>query len=149
MRKIYHKNGFTLLEMMVVLFIIGLLSAITIPGLMRISLQKTTAKAKAELRVLQVAVESYYLYHNSTYPAELSELPTAVPTIVKAVVNDPFLSQPGIYGYNSSSNKKYYVIYSVGPSANGSASVSDEGVLTENNGSSCIHVSNIQEDAQP
>jgi prepilin-type N-terminal cleavage/methylation domain-containing protein len=149
MYKIYHKKSFTLIEIMIVLAIIGLISAIAIPGLMRISLQKNIAKAKAELRVLQVAVESYYLYHNSTYPTALSDLPTAVPTIVRTIANDPFSNPQATYKYDSSPSKKYYVIYSIGSSGDGSASVSDAGVLTENSGLSCIHVSNIQEDATP
>jgi len=143
------KKAFTLLEMMVVLAIIAVISAIAIPNLMRISVQKNSSKAKAELRALQVAVENYYLYHSSVYPAALSDLVTAVPSVVKAIGTDPFSKTQSVYKYNVSPNKKYYVIYSIGPSANGSAVVTDDGVLTETNGASCIYVSDIQEDSTP
>lgn len=143
------KKGFTLVEILIVITIIGVIAAIAIPGLIGISSRNNTAKAKADLRSLQAATENYYLYNNGLYPAALADLTTTVPSIIKTIPKDPYSGTGAVYGYSSSPGRKYYAVYSVGPSKNGSISVTDAGVLTELNGSSCIYVSNIQEDTTP
>jgi len=143
------KKGFTLAEVMIVIVILGILAAITIHNFSRISLNNKISKAKAGVRTLQVAVENYYLFNKSVYPVTLSDLTVSVPAVLRTLPTDPFSDASVAYGYNRSSNGKNYAIYSVGPDKNGSASVSDAGVLTEANGASCIYVSNIQEDSQP
>lgn len=144
------KKGFTVIEILIVVIIIGIIAMITVPNVSRFLSRGTTARAKADIRALQVAVENYYLYNNSAYPAALSSLTTATPVVLRSIPKDPY-SAGGIaaYGYSRSPNAKYYVIYSAGPSKNGAASVNDAGVLAESNGSSCIYVSNVQEDALP
>jgi len=143
------KKGFTLVEMLIVVIIIGIIAAVTLPNFTNMSSRNNTAKAKADIRSLQVALESFYLYNSSAYPAALANLTTAVPTIIRSVPKDPYSPAKAVYGYGRSSNAKYYVVYSVGPGGNGSASVSDAGTLSESNGASCIYVSNVQEDTQP
>jgi prepilin-type N-terminal cleavage/methylation domain-containing protein len=143
------KKAFTLIELMIVIALIGVIAAIAMPNFSRLSITNNTAKAKSDIRSLQMAVESYYLYNKSLYPAALTDLKAAVPTIVRSIPTDPFSSSKAVYGYNRSPNAKYYAIYSVGPKKDGSVSVSDAGVLTETDGASCIYVSNIQEDSQP
>lgn len=143
------KKGFTLVEIMVVVVIIAVIAAVSLPNFNRISVTNNTAKAKADIKSLQMAVESCYLNNKSAYPAALADITTAVPVIVRSIPTDPFSPSKAVYGYNRSPGAKYYVIYSVGPGENGSAFVTDEGVLTEANGASCIYVSNIQEDTQP
>jgi len=134
---------------MVVIVLISVIAAIAIPNFNRLSITNNTAKAKADIKSLQIAVESYYLYNKSAYPAALNDLTTASPVIVRSVPPDPFSSSKAAYGYVRSPNGKYYAIYSVGPRKDGSVSVSDNGDLTETDGASCIYVSNIQEDPQP
>ena len=144
-----YKNGFTLIEILLVVIIIGVIAAIAIPNFNNLSNRNNTAKAQADIRALQVAVENFYLYNSSAYPAALSSLTTTTPVLLRTIPKDPYSSSGDLYGYNRSPNTKYYVIYSVGTTRGGSASVSDAGVLTETNGASCIYVSNIQEDTQP
>ena len=143
------KKGFTLIEMMMVLFIISLIIAIAFPGVNKISRNNKIAKAKAGLRSLQVAVENYYLNHQGSYPPSLMDLTTASPQVIKSLPLDPFSPTNGDYGYLCSPSAKHYVIFSCGPLQNGSAAVNDSGVLTENNESSCIYVSNLLEDSRP
>lgn len=141
------KKAFTLIEILIVVLVIGIIAAVAIPSLNNVSARNNTAKAKADVRALQVAIENYYLYNNSLYPSSLSALTTAVPVIVKSLPNDPFSGTA--YAYNRSPNGKYFVVYSAGPSRGGSAYVSDAGTLTEADGANCIYASNIQEDAKP
>jgi prepilin-type N-terminal cleavage/methylation domain-containing protein len=143
------KKAFTLVEIMAVIMIIGIIIAISLPNFSRLTITNNTAKAKADIKSLQMAVENFYLYNKSAYPLALANLTTTVPTIVRSIPIDPFSSTKAVYRYNRSPNAKYYAIYSVGPQKNGSAAVSDAGVLTESSGASCIYVSNIQEDTQP
>jgi general secretion pathway protein G len=143
------RKAFTLIEIMVVIVIIGVIVAIAMPNFNRLAVTNNTAKAKADIKSLQIAVENYYLYNKSSYPPGLDNLKTAVPTIVRFIPADPFSNSGAVYGYKRSPNAKYYAIYSVGPKKDGSVSVSDDGVLTETDGASCIFVSNIQEDLQP
>ena len=141
------KKGFTLIEILVVVIIIGIIAAVAMPNFRNVSSRNNTAKAKADIRALQIAVENYYLYNKSAYPSTLASLTTAVPSLLKSIPKDPFSG--AVYGYSRSSNGKYYAIYSAGPAKSGSASVTDAGVLTESGGSSCIYVSKIQEDTTP
>jgi hypothetical protein len=106
-----------------------------------------TARAKGELRTLQTGVESYYIHNNNTYPTALSNLTNATPNIVGSTLpTDPFNSTNN-YGYSQAGN--YYVVYSVGVSGTGSASITSNGTLTETNGTSCIYVSNAARDTNP
>jgi len=105
------------------------------------------ARAKGELRTLQTAVESYIVHNNNTAPAALSNLTTAVPLVIGTTLpTDPFGGAD--YGYVK--NGTHFVVYSIGPSSNGSASVDASGVITETNGTSCIYATNGSPvDAQP
>ncbi len=142
------KKGFTLVEMMVVVVVIGIIAAIAVPSVVSQINREKTAKAKGDLRALQVAVENYSLYNNSQYPASLTSLTTAVPSVIKILPKDPFSGGAADYVYVHESGSMYYAIYSVGPPPGGSVSgVSGTGV-TES-GANCIYVSNVQEDAQP
>ena len=147
-RSLKDKTGFTLAEIMIVVAIIGIISMIVIPNLSKMHDRGNIAQAKSNLRALQAAAENYYVHNGNTYPAQLSDLISAIPSIIGPdLPQDPFTSSD--YGYAVSDNGFYYALYSAGPDGDGSASVSDAGVVSENNGSSCIFVSNCQEDTEP
>ena len=144
------KRGFTLLELLIVIAVISILISIALPRFKGMSDEGNVAKAKGELRTLQTAVESYYIHNSNAYPTALSSLTSQTPLIVSAVPTDPFSSTSAAYGYTrGGTNNKFYIIYSVGPGGNGSAAISATDTVTETNGSSCIYVSNIGQDAQP
>ena len=143
------KRGFTLIELLIVIAVISILIGIALPRFKGMQDEGNIAKAKGELRTLQTAVESYYIHNTTTYPTALSALTSATPSIVTAVPTDPFSSSGAAYGYvRSGTNNKFYVIYSVGPGGNGSATITSDAVV-ETNGSSCIYVSNAGTDSQP
>ncbi|MBM3254192.1 MAG: type II secretion system protein [Candidatus Omnitrophica bacterium] len=135
-----HKlKGFTLIELLIVIAIISILVGIAIPRFKGMKDEGNYAKAQGEVRALRAGVESYYIHQNpSAYPLEganwQNALTSATPRIIDTVLYDPFGStRTTPYSYDLSSNGQYYVIYSVGINGNGSATVSDTGVVTVTN----------------
>jgi type II secretion system protein G len=69
-----NKKGFTLVELMVVVAIIGILVAIAVPIY---NASQATAKAnacKSNLRTLNGAISMYHADHDGTYPTQISDL---------------------------------------------------------------------------
>ena len=142
------RKGFTLIEIMIVVAIIGIIAGLAIPNVTRMRIVGNISKAKGDLRALQSAAENYYIHHNNTYPSALSNLTSAVPKIISVIPKDPF-NVANSYGYKLSTSGTYYAIYSIGQNSNGNVSVNDSGNITETNPATCIFVSNAGEDAQP
>lgn len=115
-----NSRGFTLIELLVVISVISIILGIAIPRFKGMQVEANRAKAKAELKTLQTAVESYYINHNpQIYPDTTDDicqdsLVNADPRIVATVLYDPFASSGTEYKYKLSTNGLYYVIYSVG-----------------------------------
>jgi hypothetical protein len=79
----------------------------------------------------------------------LSSLTSATPNIVSSIPLDPFAATNTSYSYlRGGTNNKFYVIFSVGTSGSGSATISND-TVSETNSTSCIFVSNAVQDTQP
>lgn len=133
------RKGFTIIELLVVIAVIAILVGIAIPRFRGMQDEANQSKAKAELRVLQTALESYYMNQTpNAYPATsttvcASTLNSASPLIVGEVLYDPFRSSAE-YRYYRSSNGDYYVVFSYGPDgAVDITGISDAGVLAGSN----------------
>ena len=68
-----NKKGFTLIEIMIVVSIIGILTAIALPGIVSSRQRASEVRAQAELSSLYKAITMFYL-HMNRFPNELSEL---------------------------------------------------------------------------
>ena len=64
--KLRSKKGFTLIELMIVVAIIGILAAIAIPNFLKFQAKSKTSEAKSNLKAIYVAETSYY-GENNTY----------------------------------------------------------------------------------
>lgn len=67
-----NHHGFSLLEVLVVMAVIGLLAAIAIPQFMSYRSEAIDAQLKSDLRNAAVAIESYYAKKN-VLPASIAE----------------------------------------------------------------------------
>ena len=81
--------GFTLVELMVVLVILGLLATIVIINVMPALDKGTETKAKADIATLEQGIDMYHL-SNRRYPTNEEGLQALVPTFVRRLPNDPW-----------------------------------------------------------
>ena len=132
------QKGFTLLEILVVISLILIIVGIAIPKFLGVGDEGKKAKAGAELKTLQTALESYLLNTSGTVPADFATLETnleaASPRLVGDVSKfyDPFgATATTNYLFKKDTNSKYYVISSVGPDKTANVSApSTLGVLS-------------------
>jgi len=134
-------KGFTLIELLIVMAVIAILIAIAIPSFRGMQQEARKTKAQGDVRVLKIAIESYYKNHNNEYPAVdayQTTLLAASPRILESNLYDPFgATSTTTYVYDLSTadpaTAHYYIIYSVGAGGNGTAGVSNGGTVTSSN----------------
>lgn len=68
-----NKKGFTLLELLIVILIIGILAGIALPQYKKSVLKSKFASVKSAVRVISNSVQVYYILNNA-YPTSLNEM---------------------------------------------------------------------------
>jgi type IV pilus assembly protein PilA len=76
------EDGFSLIELLVVVLIIGILAAIAIPSLLAQTTKANDAAAETQVGTLQTAIKSYATEHSGSYAgATLATLQAIEPTL--------------------------------------------------------------------
>lgn len=119
-----NNNGFSLLEMTVVIIIITILASAAIPALSREFLEKAGNKTALDISTIQEAARSYYI-NTGTWPGVISGNPMSdltsgnyLPSSWKAI--NPFgfsAATPSKYSYNISSNPATLTVTTYVPTA--------------------------------
>jgi type II secretion system protein G len=102
---INQKKGFTLIEFLVVIAIIGILSSVVVASLNTARLKARDAKRIADIKQIQLALEMYN-DKNGSYPTALSALTTA--GFISVVPTDPSAGAAYSFGYNPSTSPTTY-----------------------------------------
>ena len=68
-----HNNGFTLIELMIVVVIVGVLAAIAIPNFINMQNRSREAKTKGGCHTVQLVAEDYAARNNWHYPDKVED----------------------------------------------------------------------------
>jgi general secretion pathway protein G len=121
------RAGFTLIEILLVVVIIGILAAVAVPRLGGRVKQSQVAAARASIEAIGTAIRLYEL-DNGDYPSSLQALlnnPGGAqnwrgPYLEKATLNDPW-GNAFVYASPGSRNPHSYDLKSMGPDGTESA----------------------------
>lgn len=72
-----RKRGFTLIELMIVIAIIGLLAALIIPNFSKARSQSKFSACKTNIKNIATAIEMYSVAEDAMYPINLGKIITA------------------------------------------------------------------------
>ncbi len=90
------KKGFTIAGFMIGISIIALLAAIAIPELLKVKMTANESAARATLKTISTALETYAAESKQGYPADISILTKANPPYL----NKDYIADSPIQGYN-------------------------------------------------
>jgi type IV pilus assembly protein PilA len=84
-----RRGGFTLIELMIVVAIIGILAAIAIPNFLRFQLKAKSSEGKTNIAAIRTAEESYFAEYGEYVSADVS------PALYGRNVKVPFVNAAG------------------------------------------------------
>ena len=89
-----RERGFTLIELMIVVVIIGILAAIAIPNFISMQARAREGSTKSNMHAVQLAAEDYSVQNDGRYAATAAEVITLLPSAGAGFTN-PFDKSTG------------------------------------------------------
>lgn len=125
---IMNKKGFTLMELLVVLVIIGILTTIALPGYIRSVERARATEALGALKALNESISIYFV-EKQRCPARLGQLTATLPTEStksfdftindESIPNVPGTACPGAKATRNSGAYRYFIWNPFKPSESG------------------------------
>jgi general secretion pathway protein G len=112
------QGGFTLLELLIVIVIIGILALLIIPNITSAPKKARDTKRKTDLTTIRKGLEEYFV-NNNVYPGSsgtigpsgaLAELAAGSAPIVKTLPTDPKGTAPYTYVYTPANSNSAYTL---------------------------------------
>jgi type II secretion system protein G len=116
-----NSSGFTLIELMIVVVIIGILAAIAIPNFVEMQARAREASVKANMHSMQLAVEDFSVKNTGTYPVAADDAAVQANMPSGNYPRNPFTgfndawtwgadpAAPGIIGVNPATTTTYVI----------------------------------------
>ena len=82
------KIGYSLIELMMILVIIGLLVSIAIPNIQRAKVLASDSMAQSTLKAMSTAAENYAHENEGDYPLEITSLTGSTPPYIRKAYCD-------------------------------------------------------------
>jgi type II secretion system protein G len=102
-------SGFTLLELLIVIVIIGILALLIIPNITSAPKKARDTKRKTDITTIRKGLEEYFVNNNS-YPGALSALTLGSAPIMKTIPADPKNGTPYLYTYSPDNSNTTYTL---------------------------------------
>ena len=126
-------RGFTLIEMLIVIMILGILYSIAAVIVSGMQNEARMARANGDLKTLELAINSY-LKNYGECPAKDNYQRTLIQArnpLVHSNLFDPFGATANtLYSYDASEDHRYYIVFSVGAKRDGGSTINNGGIIT-------------------